>query len=141
MSTKVVQDPSLWSAWWADRPQLRSALYCRTCSWIRTYFVCTFSLWPTCTSSGRSESSDQRAQARISFEEAETAFLDDFAIVLPHPDHSAADDERLLLIGLSAALRVLVVIHCEVDANVVRLISARRATRSERVQYDARWKR
>ena len=77
----------------------------------------------------------------ISFEEAETAFLDDYAIVLPDPDHSSADDERLLLIGLSAALRVLIVIHCEVEAYVVRLISARRATRSERVQYDARWKR
>lgn len=77
----------------------------------------------------------------ISFEEAETAFLDDYAIVLPDPDHSSADDERLLLIGLSAALRVLIVIHCEVEADVVRLISARRATRSERVQYDARWKR
>jgi uncharacterized DUF497 family protein len=57
-----------------------------------------------------------------------------------NPDHSSTDDERLLLIGLSAALRVLIVIHCEVEADVVRLISARRATRSERVQY-ARWKR
>ena len=77
----------------------------------------------------------------ISFQEAETAFLDDYAIVLPDPDHSSSDDERLLLIGLSAPLRVLVVVHCEVDSDVVRLISARRATRSERVQYDARWKR
>ena len=77
----------------------------------------------------------------ISFEEAETAFSDDYALVLPDPDHSSPDEERLLLIGLSAALRVLVVIHCELeDGNIIRLISARRATRSERAQYDARWK-
>jgi uncharacterized DUF497 family protein len=47
-----------------------------------------------------------------------------------------------VLIGLSAALRVLVVIHSEVDDGIIiRLISARRATRSERARYDARWKR
>lgn len=78
----------------------------------------------------------------INFDEAETAFGDEYALVLPDPDHSSAGDERLVLIGLSAALRVLVVIHCELDGgNVIRLISARRATRSERAQYDARWKR
>jgi len=77
----------------------------------------------------------------ISFDEAETVFSDDYALVLPDPDHSSPDEERLLLIGLSAALRVLVVIHCELeDGNIIRLISARRATRSERAQYDARWK-
>ena len=78
----------------------------------------------------------------ISFEEAETAFSDEYALVLPDPDHSATDEERLVLIGVSVSLRVLVVIHCEVeDGNIIRLISARRAARSERVQYDARWKR
>ena len=77
----------------------------------------------------------------ITFEEAETAFLDDFAIVVPDPDHSSADEKRLVLIGLSAALRVLVVVHCERDGgNVIRVISARRATRTERAQYDAQWK-
>jgi uncharacterized DUF497 family protein len=77
----------------------------------------------------------------ITFEEAETAFSDDFAIVVPDPDHSA-DEARFLLIGLSAALRVLLVVHSEqADGEVIRVISARRATRSERAQYDARWKR
>ena len=56
-------------------------------------------------------------------------------------DHSA-DEARFLLIGLSAALRVLLVVHSEqADGEVLRVISARRATRSERAQYDARWKR
>ncbi len=78
----------------------------------------------------------------ISFGEAETAFSDEHALVMPDPEHSSTHDERLILIGLSAALRVLVVIHCELeDGDVIRLISARRATRSERAQYDARWKR
>jgi len=87
----------------------------------------------------------ERANLRkhgISFTEAETVFSDDYALVLPDPDHSSAEEERLLIVGLSAALRVLVVVHCEREGgNIIRLISARRATRSERAQYDARWKR
>ncbi len=78
----------------------------------------------------------------VSFEEAETAFSDDYALIIPDPDHSSAEEERLLLIGLSAALRVLIVIHCErANGDIIRLVSARRATKSERAQYDARWKR
>src|SRR5438067_578851 len=74
----------------------------------------------------------------ISFDEAETAFSDEDAIVLPDPDHSA-EEERFPLIGLSVALRVLVVVHCEpAVSGVIRLISARRATRSERGQYATR---
>ena len=53
-----------------------------------------------------------------------------------------AGEERFLLIGLSGSMRLLVVVHCETDSgDLIRLISARRATRSERAQYDARWKR
>jgi uncharacterized DUF497 family protein len=78
----------------------------------------------------------------ISFDEAESAFSDEHALVMTDPEHSSAHEERLILLGLSAALRILVVIHCERDGGtVIRLISARRATRSERVQYDARWQR
>ena len=75
----------------------------------------------------------------IRFEEAETVFSDDNAILVADPDHSDSED-RFLLIGLSAALRVLVVVHCEPGPDkTIRLISARRATRSERGQYAARW--
>jgi uncharacterized protein len=78
---------------------------------------------------------------RISFAEAETAFYDDYATILPDPDHSHAED-RFLLLGMSASLRVVVVVHAVREAGaVIRLISARKATRSERAQYDARWKR
>lgn len=77
----------------------------------------------------------------ISFEEARTVFLDEHALILADPDHSTEED-RFLLLGLSSALRVLVVVHCHREAEaVLRLISARRATHSERAQYDARWKR
>ncbi len=77
----------------------------------------------------------------ISFEEAETVFSDDNAVLVPDPDHSY-DENRFLLIGLSSVLRVLVVVHCEPDQeDVIRIISARTATRSERAQYDTRWKR
>lgn len=90
------------------------------------------------------DSSKARANLRkhgITFDEAETAFSDDNALLLFDPDHSTIDEERLVLIGISIALRILVVIHCERDnGDTIRLISARRATKSERAQYDARWK-
>ena len=80
------------------------------------------------------------AKHGISFEEAETVFSDEDAMLVPDPEHSAAE-ERFILLGLSVALRVLVVVHCEPQpGGAVRLISARRATRSERGQYAARWK-
>ncbi len=72
----------------------------------------------------------------VSFAEAETAFYDDYAKVLPDPDHSSDEEDRFLLLGLSSALRVLIVVHCLREAgSVIRLISARRATRTERAQY------
>ena len=68
-------------------------------------------------------------------------FADEDAILLADPAHSTTED-RFYLLGLSARLRVLVVIHCyRADDGVVRLISARKATPTERVQYDARWTR
>ena len=77
----------------------------------------------------------------ISFAEAETAFYDDYASIMEDPDHSS-DEERFLLLGMSGALRVLLVVPCVREAgSVIRLVSARKATRSERAQYDARWKR
>jgi uncharacterized protein len=77
----------------------------------------------------------------VSFAEAEMVFYDDYAVMRDDPDHSE-DEARFLLLGMSAALRVLVVVYCVRGAgSVIRLISARKATRSERVQYDARWKR
>jgi uncharacterized protein len=59
--------------------------------------------------------------------------------LLDDPDHSP-DEDRFLLLGLGASLRLLVVVHCyREDEGVIRLISARKATMTERAQYDARW--
>jgi uncharacterized DUF497 family protein len=71
----------------------------------------------------------------VTFEEARTAFEDDEALLLPDPDHSA-DEVRWVLVGLSAVARVLVVVHCErAGGDVIRLISARKADRDERLTY------
>ena len=87
----------------------------------------------------RKESSN-REKHGVSFEEAVTAFLDDFAILISDPEHSE-DEDRFILLGLSSSLRLLVVIHCYRETKeTVRLISARKANRSEQRQYDRRWK-
>ena len=82
-----------------------------------------------------------RRRHGVSFEEAETVFLDDQALLLDDPDHSSRED-RFILLGLSAAIRMLVVCHCyRGSGDVIRLISARKATATERKGYLERWKR
>jgi uncharacterized DUF497 family protein len=75
----------------------------------------------------------------VSFQEALTVFSDDRGLLLDDPDHSAGED-RFILLGLSAALRTLVVVHCYRETrDTIRIISARKATRPERATYEARW--
>ena len=77
-----------------------------------------------------------RRKHGVSFEEARTAFLDDYALLLADED-DADDEERFILLGLSALLRVLVVCHCYRESDdVIRIISARKANRAERRQYE-----
>jgi uncharacterized DUF497 family protein len=71
----------------------------------------------------------------ISFEEAQTVFLDDHAIRFYDPDHSEEED-RFIMLGISFKLRVLVVCHCYKESDsVIRIISARKATRQEGKHY------
>jgi uncharacterized protein len=71
----------------------------------------------------------------VAFDEATTVFEDPSAITIADDPHSE-DEERYIVIGLSAAQRILVV--CDTfRGDVVRLISARRATPRERRQYEA----
>ena len=71
----------------------------------------------------------------VAFPEAETVFEDEQALLLPDPDHSHGE-ERFVLLGASAARRLLVVVHCERSGGtVIRLVSARMADRDERAQY------
>jgi uncharacterized DUF497 family protein len=71
----------------------------------------------------------------ISFEEASTAFSDENARLRHDPDHSH-DEDRFILLGFSAKLRLLVVSHgYKQDGKQIRIITARKATRNERKQY------
>ena len=72
---------------------------------------------------------------QVSFEEAKSVFRDEAALVIADPDHSEAE-ERFLILGQSDQLKLLVVCHCYRESDtVIRLISARKATRNETVQY------
>jgi uncharacterized DUF497 family protein len=71
---------------------------------------------------------------KLTFEEAVTVFLDREAIRIHDPEHSVSED-RWILLGLSTHIRVLVVVHLEKDANVIRIISARKANAKELKSY------
>lgn len=70
----------------------------------------------------------------ISFDEAATVFADLFSHIYPDVDHSD-DETRFLIIGMSQAERILVVSHTD-RGEQVRIISAREATRKERLFYE-----
>ena len=79
------------------------------------------------------------AKHGVTFEEASTVFADDFALIIDDPEHSRTED-RSIILGLSANARMLVVVHCERStplgkAIVIRIISARKATRAESQDY------
>ena len=76
----------------------------------------------------------------VSFEEAQTVFFDERALLIADPDHSGSE-ERFVLLGLSGALRTLVVCHCYRHATTIRIISARKANRQEREHYERAWRR
>ena len=70
----------------------------------------------------------------VSFIEASTAFTDPLSITIPDPDHSVGE-ERFVLVGRSGRGRLLIVSHAE-RSDLIRLISARLATRRERKTYE-----
>ena len=87
-----------------------------------------------------SKDAENRRKHRVSFEEAETVFSDEHALLIDDPEHSSAE-ERFILLGLSVRFRVLLVVHSYREGDeVIRIISARRATKRERTPYDQRWK-
>ena len=75
-----------------------------------------------------------RIKHGVSFDEAQTAFDDPDAVYLEDSEHSA-DEERFRLIGYSEKLRMLFVCYCYRSYDVVRMISARKATQNERRLY------
>ena len=71
----------------------------------------------------------------VSFEEAETVFLDEQARLIGDPEHSEIED-RFIIMGLSSKLKLLVVIHVYKESDqVIRIISARKATKKESQFY------
>ena len=72
---------------------------------------------------------------RVSFEEGATVFLDPLALTFPDPDHSDEED-REITIGVTTKPRAVFVSHCQ-RGDRIRIISARKATRKERKQYEA----
>ena len=78
---------------------------------------------------------ENRRKHGVSFEEAMTVFYDDNAVEFFDDEHSEEED-RFLLLGVSGRLRVVMVCHClREGGDVIRLISARKATGSERKHY------
>ncbi len=75
---------------------------------------------------------------KITFAEAESVFYDEGGLLIEDPEHSE-DEDRFLLLGLSATLRELIVSHCYRQTDgIIRIISARKAKPRERQQYRLR---
>jgi uncharacterized DUF497 family protein len=71
----------------------------------------------------------------VSFNEAKSVFHDEFAVQFFDEEHSP-EEERFILLGMSSAYGLLIVCHCERgQGDVVRIISARKATKRESVFY------
>ena len=75
----------------------------------------------------------------LSFEEAREVFYDNDAVLFDDPDHSVGE-ERFLIIGMLRSSKICIVSHCYRDNdNVIRIISARTATKSEKQIYTEGW--
>ena len=71
----------------------------------------------------------------VGFDEAKSVFVDERAKLIGDPDHSEGED-RFVLLGLSSVLRLLLVCHCyRAEGNVIRIISARKASAHESKSY------
>ena len=71
----------------------------------------------------------------VSFDEAKSVFYDEFAVQFFDEEH-ASSEERFLMLGMSSGARLLLVCHCErMHGEVIRIISARKATKRESMFY------
>jgi uncharacterized DUF497 family protein len=78
---------------------------------------------------------DNIKKHKVSFEEAESVFLDINAKMIHDPDHSNTED-RFIMLGLSRLLKLLVVCHCYIESDdIVRIFSARKAAKKEISKY------
>jgi len=78
---------------------------------------------------------ENQKKHEISSEEAKTVFYDEHAIEFYDFAHSERE-ERFLMLGLSAKMRILLVCHClRKSEATIRIISARKATKKEQREY------
>jgi uncharacterized DUF497 family protein len=101
------------------REALPAPIYCRT--FVRVQFV-----WD------RRKAAANLTKHGVSFDEASTAFEDPLGAYYPDVLH----DDRFILIGYSRQQRLLYVVHAEVRADAIRIISARKATKHEKARYE-----
>jgi len=88
--------------------------------------------------SDQRKASSNSTKHHVTFEEAQTVFFDEDALVIPDPEHSQTE-ERFIILGLSTINRALVVVHCfRKEKSVIRIISARKAGTKEQKPY---WER
>lgn len=83
------------------------------------------------------ESKNQMNQRKhgVSFDEAKSVFYDYNALVIDDPEHSDEED-RFIILGLSSKAKLLIVCHCyRASDTVIRIISARKATKTESSFY------
>lgn len=82
-----------------------------------------------------SKATENQKKHQISFDEAKSVFYDEFAVQFFDEEHSS-DEERFLMLGMSSGARLLLVCHCErKGGEVIRIISARKATKRESAFY------
>ncbi|MBQ3839066.1 MAG: BrnT family toxin [Fibrobacter sp.] len=80
------------------------------------------------------------AKHKVTFEEAQSVFYDENALLISDEKHSD-NEERFILMGLSSMMNTLLVCYCERgsdDDEIIRIISSRKANKKENEQY---WKR
>lgn len=83
----------------------------------------------------KKDATNQRKHG-VSFEEAKSAFSDERGRSIADSEHSDEED-RFVLLGMSNRLRLLIVVHCYRYGDTIRIISARKATRDEKTQYES----
>lgn len=76
---------------------------------------------------------------KVSFEEAKSAFYDEKAIDFFDEENSTPGEDRFILLGVSGKVRILVTCYLLKDeGKKIRIISSRKATKSERQHYNQR---
>ena len=84
---------------------------------------------------GSGKSRFELRKAQSNFQEAKTVFYDENALLIADPDHSNIDEDRLIMLGLSSEMHILLVCHCYRKNDRIRIISARKANLQEAKQY------